>query len=103
MDRDRQDEYRRFDVPLYRSVCSDERLDIVTREFENRDDEDEASMFGKTDTPLSMCSICSGNRQYRPEELEREGCSKKPVSRDRITAEESEIDDNGVVVISKNR
>jgi len=65
---------------------------------EDRDDEDEASMFGKTDTPLSMCSICSGNRQYRSEELEREGYSKKLVPRDRITAEESGIDDNGVAI-----
>jgi hypothetical protein len=59
---------------------------------------DEESMFGKTDTPLSMCSICSGNRQYRPEELEREGYSRKPVSRDRTTTEESRIDDNGVAI-----
>jgi hypothetical protein len=71
-------------------------LDVVTRGFEHGDDEE--SMFGKTDTPLSMCSICSGNRQYRPEELEREGYSRKPVSRDRTTTEESRIDDNGVAI-----
>ena len=70
----------------------------MTRGLEDRDNEVEESMLGKTDTPLSMCSICSSNRQYRPEELEREGYSKKPVSRDRITAEESGIDDNGVTI-----
>ena len=64
--------------------------------FEDRDDEEEASAFGYTDTPLSMCSICSGNRQYQSEELEREGYSTKPVSTDRITTEEGRIDDNGV-------
>jgi hypothetical protein len=54
-----------------------------------------------------MCSICSGDRQYRPEKLEWKRYSKRSVWRDGITAEESRIDDNGVaaetVVIQRTK
>ena len=35
-------------------------VSIATRALEDRHDGDEDTMLGKTDTPLSMCSICSG-------------------------------------------
>ena len=47
--------------PFYRYVCNDERVNVATRGLEDGDNEDEESMPGKTDTPLSMCSIYSGN------------------------------------------